>query len=699
MKKTAFKPHHELYGVDEGSKTSRETLEEASAGLAAAAAAAGRGGNAELAKRLRELREELKEATRREDSPSRGASPHLNSPRNTDEEGFTTVTPKKSKKKLSVQLFSKKTRPYVSTGSPISSRASRPTTNTAAASSTGPTATQTQTRAPTPAAAATPSAYRGGEQSAAATPGEKKVKVPPKCRNCLEPYRGTPYGHPEEECPLAGKLKSLPKTQQKQNLEGKRCTYCEGPHNRFFCWDFNRLRANLGNLPIMIRDTPDGPEATDDYDNATLWARQRELPNPQPFGPLPKKGAKRPRGTPSPTSQVGGPPKRAFVSKKVVQGISYAGASGGGISGPSSSGNPTSAVPSMDSASAGAAGASAKEDGLFSIAVVKKEHVKDKFYPPISFKQYRELQEDLDFRIQTLISEGLQLRLVKEINRDNQRGWAVPTQVEVDMVKGLVKESSKDTWVAMTKEELSAAREAAKRAAKEAENAVFYRTTVLTGSAAEMSDDFLRTAVTFSKAQTKITGKLAFHSAYTVKSRAGGTHKVLKVELDRQGVIEFHDKAGNYIHLFTRGSFYLSDPDDKTTWLKTQDDDEAEAEASEAEAEAMDTTVSAPKPTDDDKDSDKDSEAPMLTEEAPDPKGGEKEKKGKPEKALSQSDEIDVVKHSISLEKGEEEDDRETEAETDSDGSQIVEYLEGKAEKPLRKVGEENPEAQKGADE
>ena len=75
VKKTAFKPHHELYGVDEGSKTSRETLEEASAGLAAAAAAAGRGGNAELAKRLRELREELKEATRREDSPSRGASP------------------------------------------------------------------------------------------------------------------------------------------------------------------------------------------------------------------------------------------------------------------------------------------------------------------------------------------------------------------------------------------------------------------------------------------------------------------------------------------------------------------------------------------------------------------------------------------------------------------------------------------------
>ena len=69
------------------------------------------------------------------------------------------------------------------------------------------------------------------------------------------------------------------------------------------------------------------------------------------------------------------------MSKKVVHGISYAGASGGSISGPSS-GNPTSAVPSMDSASAGAAGASAKEDGLFSIAVVKKEHVKDKFYPP-----------------------------------------------------------------------------------------------------------------------------------------------------------------------------------------------------------------------------------------------------------------------------------------------------------------------------
>ena len=387
------------------------------------------------------------------------------------------------------------------------------------------------------------------------------------------------------------------------------------------------------------------------------------------------------------------------MSKKVVHGISYAGASGGSIPGPSL-GNPTSADPSMDS-SAGVAGAAAKEDGLFSIAVVKKEHIKDKFYPPISFKQYRELQEDLDFRIQTLISEGLQLRLVKEINRDNQRGWAVPTQVEVDMVKGLVMESSKDTWVAMTKEELSAAREAAKRAAKEAENAVFYRTTVLTGSAAEMSDDFLRTAVTFSKAQTKITGKLTFHSAYTVKSRAGGTHKVLKVELDRQGVIEFHDKAGNYIHLFTRGSFYLSDPDDKTTWLKTQDDDEteAEAEASEAEAEAMDTTVPAPKPTDDDKDSDKDSEAPMLTEEAPDPKGGEKEKKGKPEKALSQSDEIDVVKHSISLEKGDEEDDKETEAETDSDGSQIVEYLEGKAKKPLKKAGEENPEAQKGTDE
>ena len=64
----------------------------------------------------------------------------------------------------------------------------------------------------------------------------------------------------------------------------------------------------------------------------------------------------------------------------------------------------------------------------------------------------------------------------------------------------------------------------------------------------------------------------------------------------------------------------------------------------------------------------------------------------------SQSDEIDVVKHSISLEKGEEEDDRETEVETDSDGSQIVEYLEGKAKKPLKKVGEENPEAQKGTD-
>ena len=113
----------------------------------------------------------------------------------------------------------------------------------------------------------------------------------------------------------------------------------------------------------------------------------------------------------------------------------------------------------------------------------------------------------------------------------------------------------------------------------------------------------------------------------------------------------------------------------------------------------MDTTVPVPKPADEDKDKDKQTgEAPMLTEEAPDPKGGEKEKEGKPEKALSQSDEIDVVKHSISLEKGEEEDDKETEAETDSDGSQIVEYLEGKAEKPLKKVGEENPEAQKVTD-
>ena len=34
--------------------------------------------------------------------------------------------------------------------------------------------------------------------------------------------------------------------------------------------------------------------------------------------------------------------------------------------------------------------------------------------------------------------------------------------------------------------------------------------------------------------------------------------------------------------------------------------------------------------------------------------------------------------------------------ETDEDGDQIVEYLEGTAEKPVKKVGEKNPEAQEG---
>ena len=52
VRRTTFKPRHELYEVEEGYKNPRETLEEASAGIAAAAAAAGMGGNQELSKRL-----------------------------------------------------------------------------------------------------------------------------------------------------------------------------------------------------------------------------------------------------------------------------------------------------------------------------------------------------------------------------------------------------------------------------------------------------------------------------------------------------------------------------------------------------------------------------------------------------------------------------------------------------------------------
>lgn len=67
------------------------------------------------------------------------------------------------------------------------------------------------------------------------------------------------------------------------------------------------------------------------------------------------------------------------------------------------------------------------------------------------------------------------------------------------MVKGFVKESFKDIWVVMIKEELLVAREAVKRVAKEVENVVFYRIIVFIGSAVEMSDDFFRIAVIFSK--------------------------------------------------------------------------------------------------------------------------------------------------------------------------------------------------------
>ena len=165
---------------------------------------------------------------------------------------------------------------------------------------------------------------------------------------------------------------------------------------------------------------------------------------------------------------------------------------------------------------------------------------------------FAELMGELDQQLGVLPPAAFP-KLKREINRDTQRGWIVSTEKDFDLIKGYVSGISKGEYVAKKKEEVIAERKIAKGITKD----TFFRTTVLTGSAADLNDAFFMRAVAYNRGLGKISGKMEFHSTYTQNGRF-----ILKVELDAKGVEEFErsDEGGldSTLYLFGRGSFKLT---------------------------------------------------------------------------------------------------------------------------------------------
>ena len=129
----------------------------------------------------------------------------------------------------------------------------------------------------------------------------------------------------------------------------------------------------------------------------------------------------------------------------------------------------------------------------------------------------------------------------------------VTSEKDFRTIQDLVREISKAEFAAMKKEDVIAERKIAKGITSD----TFFRTTVLTGSAADESDSFYIGAVARNRSLWKITGKMEFHSTY----KQNGRH-ILKIELDAKGVEEF-ERTGegapdSTLYLFSRGSFKLS---------------------------------------------------------------------------------------------------------------------------------------------
>ena len=144
-------------------------------------------------------------------------------------------------------------------------------------------------------------------------------------------------------------------------------------------------------------------------------------------------------------------------------------------------------------------------------------------------------------------------KLKREINRDTQRGWIVSTEKDFIIIRDLVSDISKGEYVAKKKEEVIAERKVAKGITRDS----LFRTTVLTGSAANQPDLFYERAVAYNRGLGKISGKMEFHSTYTQNG-----HFILKIELDSKGLGEFEksDEGGpdSTLYLFSRGSFKLT---------------------------------------------------------------------------------------------------------------------------------------------
>ena len=161
-----------------------------------------------------------------------------------------------------------------------------------------------------------------------------------------------------------------------------------------------------------------------DYENATLKARSKLLPEPQ-TPPSAQSGKKR-----GASSANGG-----SKAKKPSQG------------GTSSGGAGAAAFPPLQS----------PEEGI-SVSVVRNG---DKMLPVIPPAAFAELMGELDQQLGVLPPAAFP-KLKREINRDTQRGWIVTSERDFDLIKDYVSGISKGEYVAKKKEEVIAERKIAK---------------------------------------------------------------------------------------------------------------------------------------------------------------------------------------------------------------------------------------------
>mgnify|MGYP006252937125 CR=1 FL=1 len=141
--------------------------------------------------------------------------------------------------------------------------------------------------------------------------------VPPKCKTCLEPFRGTVHGHAAQSCPLLSYqgFTPLPKADQVKNIQGKGCSFCSSTsHTRFFCLAFNEMRTKVG-LPFMIVRGEDGKwTEAPDYENAVLRERRALLPDPLP--PRLRRGRRGARPRPREAPSLRGPRRAALPGSR-----------------------------------------------------------------------------------------------------------------------------------------------------------------------------------------------------------------------------------------------------------------------------------------------------------------------------------------------------------------------------------------------